>query len=142
MSGTTCYVLRVLYAKMPICEAGFSKKCTNLIVFENALESWAHEYVILRTPPNTKGKGIFASGANFGTFNVCFSQKCAFARLVLVQSPQTTHCFENAPESRAHEYAILRAPPAKKKKFGAFYVCFTQICLFEKLILAKSARRR
>ena len=49
------YILRVFYASMPVCEAGFGKKTARTRrSFENNPELRAQEYAISCAPPNTK----------------------------------------------------------------------------------------
>ena len=117
-NGENLCILIEFHAKKPSRAADFIKKCTNQAEFLNGPESRAHEYVILRAPPNIKESIRERRRRERRKFDV-FYVKCILAKLVLAKRVRTRQSFENAPESPAHEYVVLRAPANTKGK-GVF----------------------
>ena len=130
--------------------------------FENAPESRALECVILCELPNTKKEKEEYSRAPKARaekilvrFTYRYGTREDAHRIVRGWFKQGMYepeeCFENAAESRTCEYVICSRRPTKRKKsirelrrrerrkFGTFYVCFTQARAFARLVLAKNS---
>ena len=142
---------------MHSCEDGLRKHHTNQAAFRECSRITRSRIRDFARSPRYKRKMSIRERRRrerrkFGTFFLClrswFSRKTA----------RTRQSFENAPESRAHEHAILceltntkgkgrifaSAEGASGENFGTFYGWYARTCPQNsaRLVLAKNARPR
>ena len=135
------YILCVLYASMPVFEAGLGKKTARTRQSFKTFQKHALTNTPFRARLATQRKKSILERRKLCTFLRMFYVKMSSCDAGFSKSARTRQSFEDAQESPHTEYVILRAPITQRKrnirerrrrerrKFWTFYACYTQKAL-------------